>query len=70
MKINFSKKQFETLIEMMELGYCITSSNEQTANESKFTEMEQYLLSFAEDFDFEDVLYDSQNQMYGLAVER
>ena len=70
MKINFSKKQFETLIEMLELGYCITSSNEQTANESKFTEMEQYLLSFAEDFDFEDVLYDSQNQMYGLTVER
>ena len=33
-------------------------------------EMEQYLMSFAKDFDYEDVQYDSQNQMYGLTVER
>lgn len=70
MKINFSKKQFDTLIEMMEIGYSVTLSNEQTANESKFAEMEQYLMSFAEDFDNEDILFDPQNQRYGLTIER
>ena len=70
MKINFSKQQFDTLLEMMELGYLVTSSNDQTGNESKFIEMEQYLMSFAKDFEVEDVLYDSQNQLYGLTAER
>ena len=36
MKINFSKKQYDTLLEMIQLGYFITSSNEETGNESKY----------------------------------
>ena len=40
----------------------MTSSNKETANESKYFEMEQYLMSFAKDFRLEGVQYDSQDQ--------
>lgn len=69
MKINFTKQQYDTLLEMVQLGYFITFSNEATANDSKYVEMEQYLLSFAEDFNHEGVLYDSQDKMYSISVE-
>ncbi len=69
MKINFTKKQYDTLLEMVQLGYCMTSSNKEKANESKYFEMEQYLMSVAEDFGYEGVQYDSQENMYGLTGE-
>lgn len=69
MKINFTKKQFETLLEMVQLGYCITASNDQMVDESKFAEMEQYLMSFAKEFDYEKVLYNPHEKNFGLTVE-
>lgn len=70
MKINFTKNQFNTLLDMVQLGYCITASIDKTTNESKFIEMEQYLMSFAKDFNYEDVLYDPTENVYDLTVER
>ena len=32
MKINFTKKQYETLLKMVQLGYWITSSNDETSD--------------------------------------
>ena len=68
MKINFTKKQYDTLLELVHLGNGITSFNDDTANDS--VEIVQYLLSFAKDFDDEGVLYDPQDQMFDLTVER
>lgn len=70
MKINFTKKQFDTLLELVQLGFSITSFNERTANESQYVEMVQYLMSFTEDFEYEGVLYNQVEQMYDLTVER
>ena len=70
MEINFTKKQYETMLKMIQFGYWITSSIEEDSEKSEFGDMEQYLMSFAKDFDFDGVTYDSQYQVYDLTVER
>lgn len=69
MKINFTKKQYETLMKLLQYGYWVTSSNDAENEQAEFSDMEQYLMSFAKDFDFAGVEYDSQYQMYDLTVE-
>jgi hypothetical protein len=66
MKINFSKKQFKQLLDLVYLG-------EWTANSSKlmdernvaYDELFQYVCSFAKDFGFDDTItYDNELNGY------
>ena len=71
MKINITKKQYETLLKMVQYGFWVTSAKDEDPHQrDEFSEMEQYLMSFAKDFDFEGVEYDSQYQVYDLTVEQ
>jgi hypothetical protein len=70
MNINFTKEQYETLLKMVQLGFWVTSSNEDTSDQSAFSEMEQYLMSFAKEFDCEGIEYDDEYRMYDVTVER
>ncbi|MGG4268360.1 hypothetical protein [Peribacillus simplex] len=66
MKINFTKKQFETLFKMVQYGYWVASDTE---NNKEFSEVEQYLNSFAKDFGMEGVKYVKEYEIYDLSRE-
>ncbi|WP_375089102.1 hypothetical protein ACDZ29_25320 [Peribacillus sp. RS7] len=66
MKINFTKKQYETLFKMVQYGYWVASDTE---NNKEFSEMEQYLNSFAKDFGMEGVQYVKEYEIYDLSRE-
>ncbi|MGE7184260.1 hypothetical protein ACQKKK_09710 [Peribacillus sp. NPDC006672] len=66
MKINFTKKQFETLFKMVQYGYWIASDTE---NNKEFSEVEQYLNSFAKDFGIEGVQFLKEYEIYDLSRE-
>ncbi|MEY9867725.1 hypothetical protein ABIE66_003104 [Peribacillus sp. B2I2] len=66
MKINFTKKQYETLFKMVQYGYWVASDTE---NNKEFSEMEQYLNSFAKDFGMEGVQYVKEYEIYDLSKE-
>lgn len=66
MKINFTKKQYETLFKMVQYGYWVASDTE---NNKEFREMEQYLNSFAKDFGMEGVQYVKEYEIYDLSRE-
>ena len=55
MKINFTKKQFETLIKTVYLGNWVANSTRSGAKDDKFVkeyqDFEQYIYSFAQQFD-------------------
>lgn len=69
MKINFTKKQYDTLLELVQLGHSITAMNDDTAYESRFMELIQYVMSFAKDFGYDGVLYNQENQMFDVTDE-
>lgn len=66
MKINFTKKQFETLFKMVQYGYWVASDTE---NNKEFSEVEQYLNSFAKDFGMEGVQFLKEYEIYDLSRE-
>lgn len=66
MKINFTKKQYDTLIKLVQYGYWITSDSE---NNEKFSELEQYLNSYAKDFDVRGIEYVEEYGIYDLNRE-
>ena len=66
MKINFSKKQYDTLIKLVQYGYWITSDSE---NNEKFSELEQYLNSYAKDFDVKGIEYVEEYGIYDISRE-
>ncbi len=70
MNINFTKEQYETLLKMVQLGFWVTSSNEDTSDQHAFSDMEQYVMSFAKEFDVEGVEYDGQYGVYDITIER
>ncbi|MFJ8070838.1 hypothetical protein ACIQZD_18075 [Peribacillus sp. NPDC096447] len=67
MKINFTKKQYETLFKMVQYGYWVASDTED--NKEEFSEMEQYLNSFAKDFGMEGVQFEKEYEIYDLSRE-
>lgn len=66
MKINFTKKQYETLFKMVQYGYWVASDTE---DNQEFSEMEQYINSFAKDFGMEGVQFIKDYEMYDLSRE-
>ncbi|MBT2648667.1 hypothetical protein J7E52_18510 [Bacillus sp. ISL-34] len=67
MKINFTKKQYETLFKMVQYGYWVASDTE--VNKEEFSEMEQYLNSFAKDFGMEGVQFVKEYGIFDLSRE-
>lgn len=67
MQINFTKKQYETLLKLIEYGQWITSSQEVVGED--YNEMEQYILSYAKEFHFEGVRFNKESQVYDLMAE-
>ena len=50
MKINFTKKQYETLLKAVYLGNWMVSSTSDEPEGNQFDELEEYVFSFAKDF--------------------
>ncbi|CAH0146017.1 hypothetical protein SRABI96_00588 [Peribacillus sp. Bi96] len=66
MKINFTKKQYETLFKMVQYGYWVASDTE---NNKEFSELEQYLNSYAKDFGMDGVHFVKEYGIYDLSRE-
>ncbi|WHY54590.1 hypothetical protein [Peribacillus simplex] len=66
MKINFTKKQYETLFKMVQYGYWVASD---TVDNKEFSEVEQYLNSFAKDFGMEGVQFVKEYEIYDISRE-
>ncbi len=70
MKINFTKKQYLTLIKLIYLGTWITNAHRTEDIIEEFEDLEQYILSFARDFGMEDeVVYDDEIGKFFLDEE-
>ena len=63
MEINFTKQQFEALFKLTQYGYWIASD---TQNSEEFSEMEQYINSFAKAFGLEGIEYAEEYGIYDL----
>ncbi|MCO0598526.1 hypothetical protein NGI46_13905 [Peribacillus butanolivorans] len=66
MKINFTKKQYETLFKMVQYGYWVASDIE---NNNEFSDLEQYLNSYAKDFGMEGIHFVKEYEIYDLSHE-
>ncbi|KQU25229.1 hypothetical protein ASG65_16010 [Bacillus sp. Leaf13] len=66
MKINFTKKQYETLFKMVQYGYWVASDIE---NNKEFSDLEQYLNSYAKDFGMEGINFVKEYEIYDLSHE-
>jgi hypothetical protein len=67
MKINFTKKEYETLVEMLEIANWIIDSDEETdkVEDGSYEALSQKLLSYAKDFGFDEyVTYDKEVGKY------
>ncbi|WP_285765958.1 hypothetical protein [Peribacillus sp. SI8-4] len=67
MKINFTRKQYETLFKMVQYGYWVASDTE---NNKEFGELEQYINSHAKDFGIEGVQFVPEYELYDISRER
>ncbi|UTR12081.1 hypothetical protein MM300_07250 [Evansella sp. LMS18] len=57
MKINFTKKQYKQLIDLAYLGEWTANSSKTGSDRSEeFGEMLQYILSFAKEFGYDDIV--------------
>jgi len=54
MKINFTKKQYEDLMKLVYLGAWMINSHRTDNIEERYDELEQYVLSFSEEFGMEN----------------
>jgi len=54
MKINFTKKQYEDLMKLVYLGSWMINSHRTDNVEERYDELEQYILSFSEEFGTEN----------------
>ena len=66
MKINFTKKQYDTLIKLVQYGYWITSDMKKN---EEFSELEQYLSSFAKDFGMKGIEFVEEYGIYDVSRE-
>ena len=59
MKIDFTKEQFENLMKMVYLGNWMANAHKTDDTIEKYSEIENYIFSFAKDFGFEEYVDDS-----------
>ncbi len=66
MKIFFSKREYHTLVEMIEVASWVIADNETEENKKKrYDEMEQKILSYAKDFGLDEhVVFDKEMNRY------
>ena len=65
MKINFTKKQYETLLKAVYFGNWMVSSTGNEPEGNQFDELEGYIFSFAKDFGLEQLAeYDETEKRY------
>lgn len=65
MKINFTKKQYETLLKAVYLGNWMVNSTDDEPEGNQFDKVEEYICSFAKDFGLEQyVTYDEGDKAY------
>ncbi|MDA2937986.1 hypothetical protein MYX75_06965 [Acidobacteria bacterium AH-259-A15] len=67
MKINITKKEYLTLLEILEIADWVLHAHhtEERSETRKYREIEQKILSYAKDMGFEDLVsYDSQVERY------
>lgn len=68
MKINFTKKQFETLMKIVYIGNWVVngvrSGSDDDPHIKEYKDLEKYVYSFAKDFSFEDLLDLSDGDIY------
>jgi hypothetical protein len=65
MKIDFTKKQYESLLKVVYMGNEMVNSILDDSEENEFDEIEQYIFSFAKDFGLEaSVEYDEKEETY------
>ena len=70
MKINFTKNQYETLLKAVYLGNWVVNSANEEPDGNKFDKLEEYLFSFAKDFDLEHyAAFDEQDETYHPSLE-
>ncbi|MFN3740604.1 MAG: hypothetical protein ACK4TF_08040 [Thermodesulfovibrionales bacterium] len=70
MKINFTKKQFQSLIKLIHLGNWMANVHRIDETIEEFNELEQYILSFGKDFGMEDhIEYDEGLKQFFLTQE-
>lgn len=70
MEISLTKKQYETLIKVVECGYWVSLTDDNMEQTDEFMELEQYILSFANDFEIEGISFDAVGQVYELSKEQ
>lgn len=65
MKINFTKKQYETLLKAVYLGNWVVNSTDDEPEGNQFDKLEEYIFSFAKGFGLEHyAVYDKQDKVY------
>ncbi|MCX5815115.1 MAG: hypothetical protein NTX75_02585 [Proteobacteria bacterium] len=65
MKINFTKKQYETLLKMVYMANSMIDAVADESEDNEFTVMEEYIFSFAKHFGSEHyVAYDEKEKRY------
>ncbi|GAB4548121.1 MAG: hypothetical protein Fur0020_16030 [Thermodesulfovibrionia bacterium] len=70
MKINLTKKQYQTLIKLIYLGEWVVNAHRVDDRVKEFEEFEQYILSFYKDFDMERyITFDEDLKMYFTTME-
>lgn len=60
MKIEFSKEQFETLLETVFLGNWLANAYDDDPEGNEFSELQSYVFGLAKDFGFEELAEHSQ----------
>ena len=70
MKINFTKKQYVTLLEAVYLGIWMASSSEDGPEKTAIDELGRYLFGFAKDFGLDELVdYDEENKVHYPSAE-
>lgn len=68
MVVNFSKEQFEILIDMVYIGNWVVNGVRSGVKEDEYKDeyrnLEKYILSLAKDFGFDDLIDDSDGEIY------
>lgn len=65
MKITFTKEQYETLLKAVYMGNWMVNSTSEETEENLFDTLEEYVFSFAKDFDLEHyAVYVKENKAY------
>ncbi len=65
MKINFTKKQYETLLKAVYLGIWVTTASEDDPEKRAIDELGRYLFGFAGDFGLDELAdHDEENKTH------